>query len=162
MGKGGSAVKSNVERLGPLAATIAEPGDITKRSIRESIPPELFKRSYVHSLAHLVLDLVWVAATWLVALKALGALPAACAPLVWCAYWFYQGINLTALWVLAHECGHGGFTDSRLLNDIVGFVLHSGLLTPYFSWAITCARPAATPAHAHRLCTGPPACSLLR
>jgi len=42
--------------------------------------------------------------------------------------------------VLAHECGHGGFTDSRLVNDVVGFVLHSGLLTPYFSWAITHAK----------------------
>ena len=42
--------------------------------------------------------------------------------------------------MLAHECGHGGFTDSRLVNDAVGFVLHSSLLSPYFSWAITHAK----------------------
>jgi fatty acid desaturase len=42
--------------------------------------------------------------------------------------------------VIAHECGHGGFTDSRLLNDTVGFFLHSSLITPYFSWAITHAK----------------------
>ena len=159
MGKGGSAGKSSaVERLGPLAATIPEPSkEITKGSIRAAIPPHLFQRSYVHSLGHLVMDLLWVAATWLLALQAASVLPSGFAPLVWAAYWFYQGINLTALWVLAHECGHGGFTDSRLVNDIVGFVLHSALLTPYFSWAITCAATTL------RTATPPPIwpCSLL-
>ncbi len=42
--------------------------------------------------------------------------------------------------MIAHECGHGGFTDSRFVNDCVGMVLHSGLLTPYFSWAFTHAK----------------------
>mmetsp|Transcript_24536 Transcript_24536/g.80782 ORF Transcript_24536/g.80782 Transcript_24536/m.80782 type:complete len:387 (-) Transcript_24536:401-1561(-) len=142
MGKGGSASGTTaVERLGPLAATIPlDAKDVTKRSIRESIPPHLFKRSYVKSLGHVALDLCWVAGTWVAALMALRVLPGFCAPLVWCAYWLYQGINCTALWVLAHECGHGGFTDSRLVNDIVGWLLHSSLLTPYFSWAITHAK----------------------
>jgi omega-6 fatty acid desaturase (delta-12 desaturase) len=143
MGKGGSAKASPVARLGPLAATVPEPSkDITKGSIRAAIPAHLFKRSYVHSLGHLALDLVWVAATCLLAVHAASMLPSVFAPLVWGAYWFYQGINCTALWVLAHECGHGGFTDSRLVNDAVGFLLHSALLTPYFSWAMTCAAPA--------------------
>lgn len=43
----------------------------------------------------------------------------------------------TALWVLGHECGHGGFAASETINDIVGFTLHSCLLVPYFSWAIS-------------------------
>ena len=38
------------------------------------------------------------------------------------------------LWVLAHECGHGAFSDNRRLQDAVGYVLHSALLVPYFSW----------------------------
>jgi omega-6 fatty acid desaturase (delta-12 desaturase) len=44
---------------------------------------------------------------------------------------------MTGLWVIAHECGHGGFSDSTLVNDIVGWVVHSGLLVPYFSWKIS-------------------------
>lgn len=40
-------------------------------------------------------------------------------------------------WVLAHECGHQAFSRWRLLNDSVGFVLHSFLLVPYFSFKIT-------------------------
>lgn len=39
--------------------------------------------------------------------------------------------------VLGHECGHGAFSTSRLANDVVGFILHSSLLTPYFSWKST-------------------------
>jgi len=38
------------------------------------------------------------------------------------------------LWVLAHECGHGAFSKDKRVNDIVGFVLHSSMLVPYYSW----------------------------
>jgi omega-6 fatty acid desaturase (delta-12 desaturase) len=52
-------------------------------------------------------------------------------------YWWVQGVSMTGLWVLAHECGHGGFSDSKTLNDFVGWVVHSALLVPYFSWQKT-------------------------
>lgn len=38
------------------------------------------------------------------------------------------------LGVLGHECGHGSFSDSPLLNDSLGYLLHTLLLVPYFSW----------------------------
>ncbi|CZS98197.1 related to oleate delta-12 desaturase [Rhynchosporium graminicola] len=44
---------------------------------------------------------------------------------------------MTGLWVLGHECGHGAFSTSDALNDVVGYVLHSALLVPYFSWKIS-------------------------
>ena len=52
-------------------------------------------------------------------------------------YGFCQGVVWTGLWVIAHDCGHSGFSTSGLLNDIVGFILHSALLAPYFSWKST-------------------------
>jgi omega-6 fatty acid desaturase / acyl-lipid omega-6 desaturase (Delta-12 desaturase) len=52
-------------------------------------------------------------------------------------YGFVQGLAGTGVWVLAHECGHQAFSASRGLNDIVGWILHSALLVPYFSWQIT-------------------------
>ena len=48
-----------------------------------------------------------------------------------------QGIVWTGLWILAHECGHSAFSTSGVLNDLVGWTLHSWLLTPYFSWKST-------------------------
>jgi len=44
---------------------------------------------------------------------------------------------MTGLWVIGHECGHGGFSDSTLVNDVVGWLVHSSLLVPYFSWKIS-------------------------
>jgi len=44
------------------------------------------------------------------------------------------GTFSTGIWVIAHECGHGAFCDNRKLQDGIGFVLHSALLVPYFSW----------------------------
>ncbi|KAM9893734.1 hypothetical protein OXX79_009156, partial [Metschnikowia pulcherrima] len=52
----------------------------------------------------------------------------------WTVYCITQGLLGTGLWVLAHECGHQAFSDSRLVNDTVGWVLHSYWLVPYFSW----------------------------
>ena len=43
----------------------------------------------------------------------------------------------TGLWVLAHECGHQSCSPSKTINDTVGFICHSVLLVPYFSWKIS-------------------------
>ena len=56
------------------------------------------------------------------------------------SYWVCQGCILTGLWVLAHECGHGGFSPSDLVNDIVGSICHSFLLVPYWSWKFSHAK----------------------
>merc|ERR1711871_1540272 len=85
-------------------------------------------------------DLAVVAFSGYAIYYANASLPAAASPLAWLFYWWYQGLTFTGLWVIAHECGNGGFTDSRLVNDAVGFLLHSSLVTPYFSWAITHAK----------------------
>lgn len=53
------------------------------------------------------------------------------------SYAICQGIVWTGLWVIAHDCGHSGFSAFSVLNDTVGFVLHSSLLAPYFSWKST-------------------------
>jgi fatty acid desaturase len=45
-----------------------------------------------------------------------------------------MGTVATGLWVLGHECGHGAFGDHAWQNHLVGFVLHSALLVPYFPW----------------------------
>jgi len=57
--------------------------------------------------------------------------------LLWCAWWYVQGAFMTGLWVIAHECGHQAFTPNKLVNNAVGFIVHSMLLVPYFSWQYT-------------------------
>lgn len=48
-----------------------------------------------------------------------------------------QGTCATGVWVLAHEAGHGAFSPQAWVNDTVGWIFHSALLVPYFSWKYT-------------------------
>lgn len=47
------------------------------------------------------------------------------------------GNTLTGVWIIAHECGHGAFSTSKLINNTVGTILHSALLVPYHPWRIS-------------------------
>eukprot|EP00286_Rhodomonas_abbreviata_P005688 CAMPEP_0181315896 /NCGR_PEP_ID=MMETSP1101-20121128/15613_1 /TAXON_ID=46948 /ORGANISM="Rhodomonas abbreviata, Strain Caron Lab Isolate" /LENGTH=568 /DNA_ID=CAMNT_0023423121 /DNA_START=141 /DNA_END=1844 /DNA_ORIENTATION=+ len=51
---------------------------------------------------------------------------------VWAFYWWAAGT--IANWVIAHECGHGAFSDNKILQDTVGYIMHTALMVPYFSW----------------------------
>lgn len=44
---------------------------------------------------------------------------------VWALYTFASGLVMTGLWVIAHECGHQAFSESKFINNFVGWVLHS-------------------------------------
>jgi fatty acid desaturase len=48
---------------------------------------------------------------------------------------FISGTITTGLWVIGHECGHKSFSNYKIINNSIGFILHSLLLVPYFSWA---------------------------
>ena len=104
----------------------------TRGKVREVIPDECFHRSTGRSLAYLagsfalVASLVVAAAVWLPMTWAW--LP------VWALYAVVTGTAAVGLWVIAHECGHGAFSAIGWLQDTVGYVFHSALLVPYFSW----------------------------
>ncbi|WCJ29167.1 fatty acid desaturase 3 [Euphorbia peplus] len=55
----------------------------------------------------------------------------------WPVYWIAQGTMFWAIFVLGHDCGHGSFSDSTLLNNVVGHILHSFILVPYHGWRIS-------------------------
>jgi len=55
------------------------------------------------------------------------------APL-WILYGVITGTVAGGCWVIAHECGHHAFHPNRRVEALVGFVLHSLLLVPYFTW----------------------------
>eukprot|EP01036_Dinobryon_divergens_P027748 gene27748-36570_t len=61
-------------------------------------------------------------------------LPSIAAASMWLLYSIVTGTAAVGMWVTAHECGHGAFSDNRILQTCVGYVFHSFLLVPYFSW----------------------------
>ena len=52
----------------------------------------------------------------------------------WIIYAIINGTIAFGLWILGHECGHYAFSNKDWANDALGFILHSTLLVPYFSW----------------------------
>lgn len=114
--------------------------DFSINEIHKAIPKHCFERSGLRGLGYVARDLVSLAVTFYLAntfiipeyvpSKGLRAS-------LWGLYTVVQGLFGTGLWVLAHECGHQSFSPSKKLNDTVGWICHSMLLVPYFSWKIS-------------------------
>ncbi|GFH18600.1 fatty acid desaturase, delta-12 [Haematococcus lacustris] len=104
----------------------------TLADIRRAIPAHCFQRSLLKSVSYLAVDVLLVALLFTAACYIDHLGPAKW--LLWPVYFFTQGAVCTGIWVIAHECGHGAFSDSAWINDGVGLVFHSLLLVPYFSW----------------------------
>ncbi|KAF4683269.1 linoleoyl-CoA desaturase activity [Perkinsus olseni] len=106
-------------------------------ALQSAIPPHCRERSLSRSASCVMRDLLYITACATIHYLLLTSIPEDYALLrggLWCAYIFWQGVFFTGIWVMGHECGHGAFSPYPLVNDSVGFVLHSALLVPYFSW----------------------------
>lgn len=109
--------------------------------LQKAVPRHCFKRDLATSSFHLATDLALVAALgYLAAFIGHVGLPGWTGFLLWPLYWFVQGTQMTGVWVIAHECGHQAFSESKTINNLVGLVCHSMLLVPYHSWRITHAK----------------------
>ena len=51
----------------------------------------------------------------------------------WTVYTILQGLVFTGIWILAHKCGHGAFSKSKRLNNIMAMLMYSFVLVPYHS-----------------------------
>ena len=128
-----------------VARVPTTPPPFTLADIRRAIPSYCFERSLITSFGYLAYDLAIVASLAYIASQIGSIFPresfGGAAPwlqhVLWVVYWVCQGCVMTGLWVIGHECGHGGFADSQTVNDVVGWVVHSALLVPYFSWQIS-------------------------
>lgn len=114
--------------------------DYTINDIRNAIPKHCFQRSGLRGLGYVARDIISLAITFFVFNKyvtpeTIPNLPTR--TVLWGLYTVIQGLFATGLWVLAHECGHQSFSTSKILNDTTGWICHSALLVPYFSWKIS-------------------------
>ncbi|KAI0021707.1 fatty acid desaturase-domain-containing protein [Xylariomycetidae sp. FL0641] len=114
--------------------------DYTIKQLRDAIPKHCFERSAATGLYYVFRDIACLATTFYLFHTYLTPENVPSTParaLLWGLYTFVQGLFGTGLWVLAHECGHQSFSTSKVLNDTVGWICHSSLLVPYFSWKIS-------------------------
>jgi len=112
----------------------------TVADLRRVVPDHCFEPTLRESFYHLAKDLAELA-LYMGIMIYLDTPLYQFSPIVWglgwLAYTLMQGVTFTAVWVIAHECGHGAFSKSWLINDTVGYIFHTALSVPYFSWQHT-------------------------
>eukprot|EP01099_Mayorella_cantabrigiensis_P001172 TRINITY_DN1491_c0_g1_i1.p1 TRINITY_DN1491_c0_g1~~TRINITY_DN1491_c0_g1_i1.p1 ORF type:complete len:376 (+),score=46.68 TRINITY_DN1491_c0_g1_i1:43-1128(+) len=119
-----------------LIQTPLQPPPFTIKQLRDAIPSYCFERSALKSASYLAFDLVMISSLFFVA-SFFGAAPVWAQFFLWPIYWVVQGIFMFGVWIVAHECGHQAFSESKILNDFVGLIFHSLLLVPYHAWRIS-------------------------
>ncbi|KAJ7628803.1 fatty acid desaturase-domain-containing protein [Roridomyces roridus] len=121
------------------------PMEWTLKEIRSAIPARLFERHTGRAVLYLARDIVVAGAFWALATNIdplSSSLREQLTPVgaqvfkwsAWMVYWWFQSLAFTGLWVIGHECGHSAFSAHSSVNDTIGFILHSALFTPFFSW----------------------------
>ncbi|CAI0392475.1 unnamed protein product [Linum tenue] len=98
--------------------------------IRAAIPPHCWVKNPWRSMSYVLRDAIVVLGFAFAAAKLDNWA-------LWPLYWVAQGTMFWAIFVLGHDCGHGSFSDSRVLNNVVGHILHSSILVPYHGWRIS-------------------------
>jgi omega-6 fatty acid desaturase (delta-12 desaturase) len=103
----------------------------TMKQIHDAIPAHYSRPSILRSMCYVVryyillCGLAWLTYTYTPVLLSIY--------LRAISYSFYTVVA----GMIMTECGHGAFSQSKTLNNMVGFILHSSLLMPYCSWKIS-------------------------
>ncbi|KAL9572028.1 hypothetical protein ACKAV7_003745 [Fusarium commune] len=116
------------------------PPDFTIKDIRDAIPKHCFEQSTFKAYIYILRDMICLITTFTIFYNFVTPEYIPSTPiqaLLWGLYTTLQGLFGTGLWVIAHEYGYQAFSKSRLINNATGWVLHSALLVPYFSWQIS-------------------------
>jgi omega-3 fatty acid desaturase (delta-15 desaturase) len=109
-----------------MPATV--PSDLSK-TIREAIPKHCFQSNLLYSLFFLLFDLaILSSALFVYPLYVHGIVSRM-------IYWNFYGFFAWSLFVVGHDCGHGSFSSSAVINGICGHICHSVLLVPFYPWA---------------------------
>jgi len=103
----------------------------SKAELLACLPTELTKINPVKAWGSLAMSLGVSALAY--GLGTMIPLQLSAAPL-WLLYAVITGTVAGGCWVIAHECGHRAFHPNPRIEAVVGFLLHSLLLVPYFSW----------------------------
>ncbi|KAJ7214031.1 delta-12 fatty acid desaturase protein [Mycena pura] len=133
--------------------------DLTMKELLDAIPAHCFQRSAVKSSIYMIWHLSVIGAIFLTTsyLDTFINPGTFSAPLpvvyplarfaLWSLYGFWAGLFATGIWVIGHEAGHQAFSESKMINNTVGWILHSALGVPYHSWRITHAKHHASTGH---------------
>jgi omega-3 fatty acid desaturase (delta-15 desaturase) len=124
-----------VQLINPPQPTTANPPSpaelpFSLQDLKAAIPAECFEPSVFRSLAYFFWDVGLIAGLYGLAayLDSWYFYP---------FFWLAQGTLFWSLFVVGHDCGHGSFSKSKTLNNIIGHLAHTPILVPYHGWRIS-------------------------
>jgi omega-3 fatty acid desaturase (delta-15 desaturase) len=110
--------------------------------LKKHIPAQCFEKNVPLALGYMVLDLsMWAGVTF--------AMHSLCHTETWAGlelwqrwiatavFWNLAGFLMWAVFIIGHDCGHGTFSDSEFLNDVVGHLTHGAILVPFYPWQLS-------------------------
>jgi len=111
-------------------------------AIKRAIPDECFVKSPLKATVYMLFDYGMIAASfysmWTLShSQQWAAMPAWQQWAATGVYWNIAGFFMWCIFVVGHDCGHGTFSDSELLNDIVGHITHGSIMVPYYPWRVS-------------------------
>lgn len=147
-----SSIQKNLKAIDTFGNVFEAP-DYSINEVLKAIPARCFKRSAIRGLSYVFRDILCMLTSYYIAHTYIPLVTKQNSPAfladrpeslfsffrgsLWLTYCYIQSLFGTGLWVLAHECGHRAFSDYETVDNIVGWILHSYLLVPFFSWKIT-------------------------
>ncbi|TCD65363.1 hypothetical protein EIP91_002761 [Steccherinum ochraceum] len=118
-----------------------KPPELKFSDIQAAVPPHLRRKSFGWAMVYVIRCcsfswMFYVLASRIDSTGFLNVVPGL-RWIAWMAYWFWQSVAWAGIFTLAHEAGHDNVSQHKYLNYSVGYVLHSFLLAPHFSWRAT-------------------------
>ncbi|SJL05747.1 related to Delta(12) fatty acid desaturase [Armillaria ostoyae] len=118
--------------------TAFSPPTVTLKEIHDAVPKHLLKGNPVLATLYVLRDICFTILLFKLA-SCISDIEAGILVRVflWLAYWWVQGLVWAGIFCLGHDAGHGTLYRSTRMNNLVGFVLHTALLIPYYAWHAT-------------------------
>lgn len=117
-------------------------GKLQLNDIRKALPAEVFVKSDVKAVGYMIFDYVLWFGT-------VACMQLFCNSDLWKSMPLYQqimasvvyfnvaGFFMWCVFMIGHDAGHGTFSDSTLVNDVIGHIAHGSLLVPFFPWQVS-------------------------
>ncbi|KAL7284144.1 hypothetical protein ACG7TL_001425 [Trametes sanguinea] len=134
-----------------LARPFAPP-TITLKQLHDAVPKHLLQKDPLRSTGYVLRDVFFCVLFFafgasierLVSTSFGGFVPlsapwqiALARTTLWLIYWWWQGIAFASFFCIAHELGHGTLYQSWWANNILGFLLDTFVLAPFFAWKVS-------------------------
>ena len=110
-------------------------------NLRKEIPEEAFKKSVWKGIYYMLVDYaMWAGSIFaiytLTHSETWATMPYWQQAVSSVIFWNVAGFLMWCIFITGHDCGHGTFADSELVNDIFGHISHGSIMVPFYSWQV--------------------------